>query len=138
MECSKCGNESEPSHLFCSACGEQLQASPAGPAPGSGPGAYPFYPPPGYAMPVATLQKTEGMFVVALVLGIISVTNLLGVIFGPLAIIFYYRGKARLKADPTLGGSGMGLAGLITGIVGTTLSCITWPLFIYLLTSSPH
>jgi hypothetical protein len=137
MECPKCGNESGPSHLFCSACGEQLQAQPPDPTPGPYPGAYPS--PPYYQAPVVVVQKTEGIFVAAMILGITSILMwYAGFILGTLAIIFYYKGKARLKADPTLGGSGMGMAGLVTGIVGVSLSCIIWTIIIIAASVGPH
>ncbi len=137
MECPKCGNQSEASHLFCSACGEQLQDSPADSTPGSTPG--PFPSPPYYPMPPRVVQSTEGMFVAAMVLGITSILMwYAGFILGTLAIIFWNVGKKRLKENPALGGHGMGLAGFVTGIIGVSLSCIIWIIIIVAASVGPH
>lgn len=137
MECPKCGNESEASHLFCSSCGGSLQAHPPDNTPGPYPGAYPS--PPYYQAPVVVVQKTEGIFVAAMILGIISILMWYGgFIFGTLAIIFWNVGKKRLKENPALGGRSLGVAGLVTGIVGVSLSCIIWTIIIIAASVGPH
>jgi hypothetical protein len=62
----------------------------------------------------------------SLVSGIISlaacITTLpIGVIAGPIAIVLAVRGRAQIKQDPGLTGSGMATAGMVTGILGTIL-----------------
>lgn len=48
----------------------------------------------------------------------------LGIILGALAIIFGVLGKKKLTTDPSLGGRGMALAGIILGIIGLVISVL--------------
>ncbi|MGN0262673.1 MAG: zinc-ribbon domain-containing protein [Eggerthellaceae bacterium] len=71
-------------------------------------------------------KKASGLAIASMVLGILSIVSsgiVVGLIFGIVAIVLF--AVARKKH----GKSGIGLAGLITGIVGTVLS-IVWALLI--------
>lgn len=95
-------------------------------APAAPYGAYDSaYAPPAYAAP----QRTSGMAVTALVLGIAGFC--LWVVFGPLtfvssilAIVFGALGIAQCNRDPTLGGKGMAIAGLVLGAVQAGLALL--------------
>jgi hypothetical protein len=70
--------------------------------------------------PSAVLKKNEPLSIWALVLGIISVLGCTvgGFVVGIPAVICGHCGLSRIKRNPSLGGRGMAIAGLITGYVG--------------------
>lgn len=75
---------------------------------------------------VSPAPRNSGVAIGSLVSGIISlaacITTLpIGVVAGPIAIVLAVRGRTQIKQDPTLTGSGMATAGMITGILGTIL-----------------
>jgi len=76
--------------------------------------------------PLPSAPKTPGLAIASLVLGIISLMGgailLLPTI---LAIVFGHISHSRIKKDPTLGGSGIALAGLITGYVSIVFGIFT-------------
>lgn len=79
------------------------------------------YPPPGYAppppvtYPVPTGQRTNGMAIASLVLGIIWVYWVGSV----LALIFGYIGKSQIEnSGGAQGGRGLAIAGIVLGWVG--------------------
>ena len=65
-------------------------------------------------------QKTEPLSIWSLVLGIVSIVgcSVGGFLAGIPAVICGHIGLGRIKRDPSLGGRGMALAGLITGYIG--------------------
>jgi hypothetical protein len=76
---------------------------------------------------VPTRPSTEGLFVASLILGICSILFYpLGIILGALAIVFYAIGLKHLSVQPGLRGKGMGIAGLVTGIIGAAASILFW------------
>lgn len=76
--------------------------------------------------PLPSAPKTPGLAIASLVLGIISLMGgailLLPTI---LAIVFGHLAHSRIRKDPTLGGSGIALAGLITGYVSILFGIFT-------------
>lgn len=73
---------------------------------------------------VAPAGRNSGLAVGSLVTGIISLaacatTLPIGVIAGPIAIVLAVRGRAQIRQDSTLTGSGMTTGGMVTGIIGT-------------------
>jgi hypothetical protein len=75
---------------------------------------------------LTTYQRTSGMAIASLVLGIITVcagwtfvVPLLAVIFGGVAL-------GQMKKDPNLQGKGMAIAGLVLGL----LSLLGWIIYI--------
>jgi uncharacterized membrane protein YvbJ len=104
MFCPQCGEKNPDDAKFCTKCGTALKAK-AEKAPAR------------RAAPAATEERTSGMAIAALILGI------LGFIFfgflGILAIIFGAIGISQTNKDPTLKGRGMAVAGLVLGILGT-------------------
>jgi len=77
---------------------------------------------------------SNGLGVTALVLGITSIfpgLYFIGLLLGPLAVIFAILGRKRVKRGEADNG-GMATAGLITGIVGTLLAAAVTVVFIVL------
>lgn len=71
--------------------------------------------------------RNEGLFIASMILGICSLLFYpLGVILGALAIVFYAIGLKHLALQPGLRGKGMGIAGLVTGIIGALGSILFW------------
>ncbi|MGI6168590.1 MAG: DUF4190 domain-containing protein [Christensenellales bacterium] len=71
------------------------------------------------------MQKTNGLAVAALVVGIVALVFCwyawVGIIAGILAIIFGAVAKNQIKQDSEVGGAGMATAGLVLGIVAIGL-----------------
>ncbi len=118
MFCSKCGEKNPDDGKFCSKCGTALTATKA-------PAAAP-------AKRAAAGEKTSGIAIAALVMGIAAF-----VVFGPLAIlaiIFGAIGISQANKDPSLKGKGMAKAGLVLGIVavaGWVIVTIVWSSFFW-------
>jgi type II secretory pathway pseudopilin PulG len=70
--------------------------------------------------PSAVLKKNEPLSIWSLVLGIISLVGCAfgGFLAGIPAVICGHIGLSRIKRQPSLGGRGMAIAGLITGYLG--------------------
>ena len=139
--CGGCGRAAADGSAFCAGCGRPLVDPTAGatPAPPEGDATSPGYgapppPPPGYGAaptgppayagaPVVVLQqRTNGLAVASLVLGIVwvfGIGSILAVIFG-----FVARRQIRESGGGQSGG-GMALAGIILGFVGV-LGLILW------------
>jgi hypothetical protein len=83
----------------------------AAPALGGPPPAPPPAPPAG-ALPPGQ-KKTSTLAIVSLVLGCLG--WMFPVAFGPAGVITGHLGRAEIRRDPSLGGKGMALAGLILG-----------------------
>ncbi|HLH67625.1 MAG TPA: DUF4190 domain-containing protein [Candidatus Dormibacteraeota bacterium] len=96
---------------------EQGPPSPP-PSPGQPPGPFP-YPPPYTPVPYPSLAApTDNEAIAALVLGILSC--LCCAILGPVAIVLGSRSRQRIASSQgMLAGSGLAVAGLVLGSVGT-------------------
>jgi uncharacterized membrane protein YvbJ len=107
MFCSKCGEENPEGSKFCTKCGAAL-VQPKAPAAAAAPAPTP--------RAAATGERTSGMAVAALVMGILGFLffGLLSI----LAIIFGGIGISQTNKDPSLKGRGMAVAGLVLGIIG--------------------
>ena len=72
------------------------------------------------------MGQTSGYAVASLVLGVLSIVPGVyvgGLVMGILAIVFSRMAMTRIKAMPgSLNGQGLATAGLVTGIVGLSLS----------------
>ena len=96
MYCPNCGEQVAEESKYCAKCGASLDGTAA------------------QAQTVVVKQRTSGLAVAALVLGIIGLFfNLLGV----LAIIFGGISVSQTGRDPSIGGRGMAIAGLVLGII---------------------
>lgn len=116
-------------------------AAPAAPGPLTGPYGDPYAMPTapaapysGHEHPGRPRQRTSGMAVTALVLGIAGFC--LWVVLGPftfvssiLAIVFGALGIAQCNRDPMLGGKGMAIAGLVLGAVQAGLALLALVFF---------
>lgn len=107
MNCSKCGTQSSEGDVFCRMCGLPLNQT----TPRSAPTYAPTSTPPVsvYVQQAAGVQRTSGLAVASLVLGIIGF-SILAIIFGGVAI-------GQTEKDPNLSGRGMAVAGLVLGII---------------------
>ena len=92
------------------------------PAPGYAPAAY------GYAA-----QRTDGLAVASLVIGIISIVcsiGCLGIILGPTAAIMGFISRQRIATSGgAVGGGTLAIVGLVLGILGFVAS-VGWFFFI--------
>ena len=107
MFCPQCGEKNPDDSKFCSKCGAALtktKAAPAAPAP---------------AKAAAKGERTSGMAIAALVLGILGI-SILAIIFGAIAI-------SQTNKDPNLKGRGLAIAGLVLGILGM-IGIVFWSL----------
>jgi hypothetical protein len=123
--CDSCGQGNTDDAAFCNRCGAKLATGgpaltePAGITPPTG--TYQLQP---YVQVVAQ-QTTDGMCLVSMVLGIVSIWMYpLGIVLGPLAIYFAKQGNNNLLADPHLKGASFATAGRVCGIIGTVISSI--------------
>lgn len=85
-----------------------------------------------YGAPYGPPAKKNGFGVTALVLGILSIPGnifLLGVVLGPLGVIFGFLGRGRAKRGEADNG-GLALAGLICGAIGTVIALAAIAFFI--------
>lgn len=138
MNCPDCGAENAPEAIFCSACGNALQPPAAEPSD-----ATPVVPPPQQQYPAqqqpyvmagpAVFQgpRADGFCVAGMVLGIIALVfcwiPIFAIVMGVLAIIFGGIGVGNVNKNPGMKtGSGMGVAGLITGIIALIVAVVIW------------
>jgi len=105
--CPYCGEYIAEAAFKCRFCGEYLGGV------GYGAGAV------GY--PAMTYKRTSGMAVASMVCGIVAlVTCWGGLVLGPLATIFGVVASRSVDQNPAaLGGKGMAIAGIVTGIIAT-------------------
>src|SRR6478736_5711367 len=109
---------------------------PQPPAPGGG--GYVPAPPGGYGQPGAgyAAQRTDGLAIASLVIGIISLVCFflcLGVILGPTAAIMGFISRQRIATSGgVLGGGALATVGLVLGILGFIAS-VGW-FFLFALT----
>ncbi len=121
MFCSQCGEKNPDNAKFCSKCGAALKAAAA-----------PAKPAPAPTKAAATGERTSGMAIAALIMGILGFLT-----FGPLAIlaiIFGAIGIGQANKDPSLKGKGMAVAGLVLGIIaiaGWVITLIFWGSFFW-------
>ena len=103
MYCAKCGAENHDVGKFCKNCGVALDQVVA-------------------TQQVQKTTRTSALAITSLVLGILGFflgfLSILAIIFGGVAL-------NQIGKDPTLGGKGMAIAGLVLGIVMFALWIIT-------------
>jgi uncharacterized membrane protein YvbJ len=95
MFCPQCGEKIPDDAKFCPKCGAALTAKverARAPAPAT------------------TKERTSGMAVASLILGILGI-SILAIIFGAIGI-------SQTNKDPNLKGKGLAIAGLVLGIIG--------------------
>lgn len=78
-------------------------------------------------------KRTDGLAIGSLITGILSLVCFwpfcLGILLGPAAAIMGFISRQRVSASGgTVGGAGLGLAGLILGVVGFVFSA-GWAIF---------
>lgn len=92
----------------------------------------PVTPPPPLP-PLVPAGQTSGYAIASLVLGVLSIVPgmyLGGLVMGILAIVFSRMAMARIKATQgSINGQGLATAGLVTGIVGLSLSVMVILMF---------
>lgn len=111
---------------------------PPPPPPGGG---YGYVPPPpggGYqagAYAGYAAQRTDGLAIAALIVGIVSIfcdLFCLGILLGPTAAIMGFISRQRIQTSGgALGGGGLAIAGLVLGVVGFVLGVVAFFLWIY-------
>ena len=120
MECKNCGEHNAEDARYCAKCGAPLSTAVA-PSPAAAPSSAVAQP----SVQAVVYEKTSGMAITALVLGIISIfLNPLAI----LAIIFGAVGIAQ-TSRPEVKGRGMAVAGLVIGIVVAAVWIILIVLF---------
>src|SRR6267378_3199181 len=113
--------------------------NPTPPPPPPPRGGYNPPPPPGMYMPPGAGyagQRTDGLAIAALVIGIVSIVCsivCLGIVLGPTAAIMGFISRQRVATSGgTIGGGSLALVGLILGVVGFVAS-VGW--FFYVVVS---
>ncbi len=95
--------------------------------PPPAPPGYPPYPPP--QMPQAMFvppPQNDGKAIASLVLGILSIVGCFGALAGIPAIILGFMSRRDIaRSGGTMGGDGLALGGIITGILSTLLTVVT-------------
>ena len=93
----------------------------------------PVTPPPPLPPPAQPVGQTSGYAIASLVLGVLSIVPgvyLGGLVMGILAIVFSRMAMTRIRATPgSINGQGFATAGLVTGIVGLSLSVMVILIF---------
>jgi uncharacterized membrane protein YvbJ len=111
MYCPQCGAENAEGNKICSKCGAALTdtASPTAT--------------PGTTQPTLVTQRTSGMAIASLVLGILGFFLTLPSIF---AIIFGGIALSQIGKNPELKGKGLAIAGLVLGIIVVILAVVSF------------
>ena len=130
LKCEKCGEMVKANHVDaglsgnCPGCGASILIRAGDSILPELPKVTP--PPPPLPIPSQTVGQTNGFAIASLVLGILSIipgVYLGGLVMGILAIVFSRMATTRINATPgRMNGQGLATAGLITGIVGLSLS----------------
>ena len=111
--------------------GDPAAQQPGGPPPGYGyppPGGQPPYQP-AYQQPVG--QQTAGKATTSLILGIVSLV-LCGLFAGLPAIFLGFSARKEIReSNGRLGGDGLALGGIVTGILGTLWSLVLVGMLIF-------
>ena len=92
--------------------------------PGAPPPGYPPYPPPVVPQAIFTPPpQNDGKAIASLVLGILSIVGCFGALAGIPAVILGFMSKRDIaRSGGTLGGDGMAIGGIVTGILSTLMS----------------
>ena len=89
-----------------------------------------------YGAPGYAGQRTDGLAIGSLVVGIISIVcsvACLGIVLGPAAAIMGFISRQRIATSGgTVGGGTMALAGLILGVIGFVAGVVAFFLWIYI------
>ena len=102
-QCPFCAERVQAAAVVCRYCGRDLLLPPAPPGM-----------PPSY-QPIAVAQKTNGLAIASMVLGIVWIYGIGAV----LALIFGYQAKAQIdRSGGRESGRGMAIAGIVLGWIG--------------------
>ncbi len=119
--CTSCGTKLAEDAKECDACGTEVTEQPAA-APA------PSFLTPETETPYPVAESKNGLALAAMILGIVgvalSITVVLGVILGVVALVFGIIGRNRAKALPQHTNSNKALAGMILGAVAIGLSVL--------------
>jgi len=85
------------------------------------------------AVAAAPPPRTSGLAIASLVLGILTVVACMGPFAGIPAIVCGHLARRDCRRDPSVGGDGLALGGLIVGYVGTALWLVMALLWVALL-----
>ena len=85
------------------------------------------------ASAAAPPPRTSGLAIASLVLGILTIIACLGPFAGIPAVVCGHLARRDCREDPSVGGDGLALGGLIVGYVGTALWLLTVLLWVALL-----
>jgi hypothetical protein len=126
MYCPKCGAQIADDSRFCPKCGSPTVTQGSPPPPQQ---VYQQPPQQVYQQPIYQQERTSGIAITALIMGILGIVLVwLPTPFGLLAIIFGAVGMSQTGKDPYLKGKGMAVTGLVLGI----LQFVLWIIFIIL------
>jgi hypothetical protein len=119
--CTSCGTKLAEGAKKCDACGvEVVEQAPAAAAPS--------FLTPETQTPYPVAESKNGLALAGMILGIVglvlSITVVLGIILGSLALIFGIIGRNRAKALPQHTNSGKALAGIILGVIAIGVSVL--------------
>ena len=80
---------------------------------------------PGHQAPGTTQQRTSGLAIGSLVCGILSLTCCMSVVAGPAGIVLGVMARREIeRGGGRIGGSGMALAGIIMGSIGSAIGVL--------------
>lgn len=90
--------------------------------------------PTGYVPPPE--HHSNGLAIAGLIIGIFAVilgfTIVGGTVLGVLALIFGFLGKKKATTNPSVGGRGMAIAGIVLGFIGIATAILVIVLFVTL------
>ena len=122
MVCQNCGQQIADGSTVCPHCQAVQQPGPAPAQPAAS--FQPFYAPP---PPVpAAVQRTSGLAIASMVVGIVSILVScilwpLGAVLAAVALVLGIVGLNETSKDPSVGGKGMAIAGIVLGGIGVLL-----------------
>lgn len=111
-------------------------AAPGYPAPGHAAPGYPAagYAAPGYGAPAYAPRPNSGLAITSLICGIaglVLAAFLVPLAASVVAVITGHMSLSQIKRNPTLGGKGLGIAGLVLGYAGIAFLLLMIVIFVF-------